>query len=72
MTSFAYYTSHTFVDLRPEGILEVERLGFTYQLSDMVGNIILLKIQKLSSLFVFTSLFVNVNTIAQDLFEHRF
>lgn len=60
------------MDLQPEGILEVERLGFTYQLSDMVGNIILLKIQKLSSLFVFTSLFVNVNTIAQDLFEHRF
>ena len=60
------------MDLGPEVILEVEPLGFTCQISGMVGNIILLKIQKLSSLFVFTSLFVNVNTIAQDLFEHRF
>lgn len=57
--------------LGPDVILEVEPLGFISQISGMVNNIILLKTQKLSSLFVFNQFFVNVD-VAQDIFGHRF
>lgn len=57
--------------LGPEMILEVELLGLMYQISGIVGNIILLKSQKLSRPFAFIQFFVDV-TIAPDLFGHRF
>lgn len=63
-----YYTLHSSVDLGPEIILEVESVNFTCHISDMIGNVMLLKIHKLSSLFVFNLFFMNVN-IAQDLFR---